>query len=136
MPTDEDQIRELVDTWMSATKTGDIDKVLELMTDDVVFLVPGKKFGKEEFIQGMQSQASAAIQFEGESEIEELHIVGGTAFMINHLTVKVRQPASSAVVVRSGPTLSIFRKENGKWRLARDANLLVVEAPEENLIVG
>jgi hypothetical protein len=25
---------------------------------------------------------------------------------------------------RAGHTLSVFRKQNGKWRLARDANLL------------
>ena len=124
MPTDEEQIRDLVATWMAATKAGDLDKVLELMTDDVVFLVPGKKFGKQEFVEGMRSQAAAAIQFEGESEIEELQIVGDTAFMISHLAVKVRQPASSAIVARSGHTLSVFRKENGAWRLARDANLL------------
>jgi uncharacterized protein (TIGR02246 family) len=128
MPTDEEQIRQLVATWMSATKAGEIDKVLELMTDDVVFLVPGKQFGKQEFVRGMQSQATAGIQFEGESEIEEIQILGDTAFMISHLTVKVRQPASSAMVVRSGHTLSVFRKENGAWRLARDANLLAIES--------
>jgi ketosteroid isomerase-like protein len=39
---DEDQIRALVQTWQSATKAGDIDTVLGLMTEDVVFLVPGR----------------------------------------------------------------------------------------------
>ena len=39
MNTDEQQIRELVATWMSATKAGDLATVLSLMTDDVVFLV-------------------------------------------------------------------------------------------------
>jgi len=40
--TDEQQIRELVSTWHAATKAGDVDKVLTLMTDDVVFLVHGR----------------------------------------------------------------------------------------------
>jgi len=34
---DEQQIRELVSTWMAATKAGNVDTVLRLMTDDVVF---------------------------------------------------------------------------------------------------
>jgi ketosteroid isomerase-like protein len=41
MSTDEQQIRELVATWMAATKAGDVPKVMSLMTDDVVFLVAG-----------------------------------------------------------------------------------------------
>ena len=50
MKTDEQQIRELVATWMSATKAGDVETVLSLMTDDVKFLVAGRPpFGKQEF---------------------------------------------------------------------------------------
>ena len=35
MSSDEQQIRELVATWMSATRNGDLATVLSLMTDDV-----------------------------------------------------------------------------------------------------
>ena len=40
MTNDERAIRELVQTWMTATKAGDIQTVLSLMTDDVVFMTP------------------------------------------------------------------------------------------------
>ena len=56
MQTDEQAIREAVSTWMRASKAGDIETVVSLMTDD--------------------------------------------------------------------PTLSIFRRESGRWLLARDANML------------
>ena len=50
MTEDERAIRELVETWMRASKAGDIVSVLDLMTDDVIFMVPGgEPFGKEEF---------------------------------------------------------------------------------------
>lgn len=39
---DEQEIRELVSSWMDATKAGEIEKVLSLMSDDVVFLMPGQ----------------------------------------------------------------------------------------------
>ncbi|MFL6197821.1 MAG: YybH family protein, partial [Thermoanaerobaculia bacterium] len=42
MQTDEQEIRQLVSTWMEATKAGDVDTVLSLMAEDVVFLVPGQ----------------------------------------------------------------------------------------------
>ena len=42
MTNDEQEIRQLVSTWMAATKTGDVETVLSLMADDVVFLMPGQ----------------------------------------------------------------------------------------------
>ena len=32
----------LINTWLTATKAGDTHRVLELMTDDVVFMVRGQ----------------------------------------------------------------------------------------------
>jgi ketosteroid isomerase-like protein len=50
MQENEQAIRNLVDTWMSASRTGDLATVLNLMDDEVVFLVPSREpFGKEEF---------------------------------------------------------------------------------------
>jgi uncharacterized protein (TIGR02246 family) len=42
MQNDEQEIRQLVSTWMTASKAGDVEKVLSLMADDVVFLVTGQ----------------------------------------------------------------------------------------------
>jgi uncharacterized protein (TIGR02246 family) len=41
MDNDEQAIRSLIETWMRATLAGDVDRVLELMADDVVFIGPG-----------------------------------------------------------------------------------------------
>lgn len=40
--TDEQEIRQLVSTWLTASKAGDVETVLSLMSDDVVFLVAGQ----------------------------------------------------------------------------------------------
>jgi uncharacterized protein (TIGR02246 family) len=42
MSDDEGAIRELVAKWMAASQAGDTQTVLSLMTDDVVFMVPGR----------------------------------------------------------------------------------------------
>lgn len=57
MQSDEQQIRQLVSTWMAATKAGDVDKVLSLMTDDAVFLLPGDTMmRKSDFAAAARSQ--------------------------------------------------------------------------------
>jgi uncharacterized protein (TIGR02246 family) len=125
MSDDEKEIRQLVATWMSATKAGDSATVLGLMTDDAVFLVPGRApFGKSAFAEAARAQSNSSMQFDGESEILEVKVLGEWAYMLTKLTVTATQPGGSHPVVRAGHTLTILHKQNGKWRLARDANLL------------
>jgi uncharacterized protein (TIGR02246 family) len=122
MNTDEQEIRDLVATWMAATKAGDAAKVLSLMTDDVVFLVPGRPvMGKPEFAAAQAGQA--AMDIEGTSDIQEIKVLGDWAFMWSKLQV-IATPPGAQPVKRAGYTLSILRKENGVWRIARDANML------------
>jgi uncharacterized protein (TIGR02246 family) len=122
MRDDEAEIRELVATWMDATKAGDVQAVLDLMTDDAVFLVPGQApFGKAQFAQAAQAQS--ALRIDGESDIEEIRVCGDWAFMRSHLVVRVTPPAGETML-RSGYALTILRRENGRWKLARDANLV------------
>ncbi|MFM7830862.1 MAG: SgcJ/EcaC family oxidoreductase, partial [Planctomycetaceae bacterium] len=42
MQSDEEQIRGVVERWLSATAAGDAETILSLMTEDVVFLLPGR----------------------------------------------------------------------------------------------
>jgi uncharacterized protein (TIGR02246 family) len=42
MPGDEQAIRDLIANWMAATIAGDLNRLLSLMADDVVFLTPGQ----------------------------------------------------------------------------------------------
>ena len=121
---DDVEIRALVTTWLAATRTGDLDTIASLMTDDVVFLTPGRPpFGKAEFIAA--SQAMAGISIDGTSTIEELHIAGNTAYLRSTLNLTITPPGGTALQ-KSGCTLTILRKEgDGRWQLARDANLMI-----------
>lgn len=130
MASDEEQIRALVQTWMEATQRGEMDRVLELMTEDVVFLVPGKPpMRKAAFEQAARAQAApGGPRFEGKSEIQELKVLGDWAFMWTKLAVKTLGPSGAVAASRSGHTLTILRKEGGRWKLARDANLLAPDS--------
>ena len=75
MSEDERAIRDLVATWMQASQAGDLNTVLGLMSDDVVFMVPGREpFGKEAFAAA--SQAMKGMRVEGTSDIRELEVLG------------------------------------------------------------
>lgn len=116
-------IRELIDTWMQASLARDTATVLSLIADDVVFLGPGHApFGKEAFAaaqQGMQD-----VRIDGKAEVREVVVSGDWAFAWTDLRVEMT-PAGRATVRRSGNTLTVFhRLEEGRWVLARDANML------------
>jgi uncharacterized protein (TIGR02246 family) len=122
MTEDERAIRALMDTWMQASRAGDIATVLTLMTDDVLFMVPRREpFGKEAFAQASADMKD--VKVDGAVEILELEVVGERAWMRNHIRITVT-PKGGDPVVRSGYTLTVLRKENGRWLLARDANLV------------
>ena len=123
---DEQAIRQLVSTWMAASKAGDVDKVLSLMADDAVFLVTGRPvMRKADFASAARAQARGeAPQFDGKSEIQEIRMLGDWAFMWTKLTVIATAPGGGPSTTRAGHTLTVLKKENGRWLLARDANML------------
>jgi uncharacterized protein (TIGR02246 family) len=123
MTDDERAIRAVVDRWFAASRSGDLETVLSLMTDDVVFMVPGQQpFGKEAFAAASRGMADVTI--DGSSEIVELRVLGEWAYLRNRIEMSAT-PKGGVPTRRSGYTLTIFRKEpDGRWRLARDANLL------------
>ena len=126
MTDDEKAIRTVVDTWMSATKAGDLSTVLSLMADDVIFMVPGAEpFGKQEF--ALKAQGMKDTHIEGASNIVELQILGDWAYLRNHIEMTAT-PAGGVAVRRSGYTLTLMRKDrDARWKLTRDANLLTTE---------
>ena len=124
---DEQAIRDLIANWIAASKAGDLDAVMDMMTDDVIFLVTGREpFGKAEFAAG--SKAMQGVKMDGTSDIIELQLLGDWAWIRNKLRVVVTPP-SGKPIARSGYTLTILRKQNGQWKITRDANLLSPEKP-------
>lgn len=128
MDKDEQEIRQLIATWMSATKSGDNEKVLSLMADDVVFLIPGQPpmRGTSAFAAGLS--ALQQVDIDGQNEIQEIKVLGEWAYLWSKLSVTITPKPNGTPIKRSGNTLSILQKQAGKWLLYRDANLLAPEA--------
>jgi uncharacterized protein (TIGR02246 family) len=126
MNKDELAIHELIETWHSATRKGDVDEVLSLMSPDVVFLVPGQPpmHGRPAFERALRAMLTDHA-IDSASVVDEIEVDGDMAYCRTRLTVTVTSKHSQTPVQRSGNTLSILRKgDDGKWLLTRDANLL------------
>lgn len=122
---DEQAIRGLVSRWHAATRDGDTATVLSLMTDDALFLTPGRApMTKTEFASLAAQGAAAKPRIEIDQQILELEVSGERAFMRSQLEVSVTPAGSASPMRRSGQTLTIFKKQGDRWLLFRDANLL------------
>jgi len=96
-------------------------------------LIPGRPPMTREVFASLSAEQSkpGAPTIDGTSEIQEIKILGEWAFMWTKLKVTVQPPGNSKPVVREGTTLSLLRKQNGRWLLARDANLLATVKEEQ-----
>jgi uncharacterized protein (TIGR02246 family) len=126
MTDDERAIRDVVARWQFASRAGDVETVLNLMTDDVVFLLPGRPpMRKADFAAASRAQSEQpAMKIDGDNDIQEVQVAGEWAFMWSRLRVVATPADGSRPIERAGHTLTVFRKQSGQWRLARDANLL------------
>ena len=126
MTEDQKQIRAAIARWHDATAEGDVDTILGLMCEDVVFLVAGHEpmRGRQAFADGLRSLLKThRIQSSG--IVQEVVVSGDLGYSWTQLHVSMSALAGGDSSVRTGSTLSIFRKEpSGAWLLARDANLL------------
>jgi uncharacterized protein (TIGR02246 family) len=122
MTTDEQAIRDVVATWIAATRGHDTATVLRLVADDVVFLTAGNPpMRKAEFAAAQGAQRDLTI--DARADIREISVHGDVAWMWTDLDVVVT-PNGGAPVTRSGPALTVLRKESRGWVIARDANMV------------
>jgi uncharacterized protein (TIGR02246 family) len=123
---DEQQIRDLITTWLRVSAEGDISQILPLMTEDVVYLVAGQPpmRGREAFaasFAGWQGKFS----LETYCEIQEIQVSGNLAYSWTRMSVTMTPVAGGPANRRSGNTLTVLRKNaEGNWQIFRDANLL------------
>jgi uncharacterized protein (TIGR02246 family) len=125
---DKQAIREMVHTWLEASKKGDSPSLLNLLADDVIFITPGREpFGKEAF---ESSQQMNDVTMEAEIDIKEIEVAGPWAWMRSFLKVTFT-PAGGEPSKMSGHILTVLQKQpDGRWVIKRDANFVQPEKPQ------
>jgi uncharacterized protein (TIGR02246 family) len=124
MQNDEHSIRDLITAWLSATKAGDTEKVLSLMAEDVVFLVPGQPPMRGRSAFAAAQSGFKQVDIDATSEIQEIKVFGEWAYVWTSLSVVMTPGDGGEPKKRAGDTLSILQKRDGVWVLFRDANML------------
>jgi uncharacterized protein (TIGR02246 family) len=129
MRPDEQEIREVHSTWIDAVNAGDLDHLLTLTTDDVVFINPGQApVGREGFslaFSDAQKRTQKQVRIDCRSELEEVVVVGEVAYTRSRDALSVIRRAGEEVKQFAGYRITVYRKQpDGRWLLARDTHTL------------
>ena len=131
MQSDERSIRELHSTWIDAVNSGDLARLLVMITDDVVFLNPGEDCVGRDGFSTKFSAAHKRLRICCVSELTEVVVVGEVAYTRSRDSLSVSPLVGGEESRLAGDRLTIYRKHpDGRWLLARDANVL---SPVEGL---
>src|SRR5581483_5845098 len=109
---DQQQIREVIATWLRATAAGDVDQVLNLMSEDAVFLVPGQPVmrGRDAFAAALRG-ALQHVRIEATADVREIRVSGNLAYCWNHLTINATPIKGGEPKRREGFTITIYQKQ-------------------------
>jgi uncharacterized protein (TIGR02246 family) len=132
MASDEQEIQQLLADWHRHSAQGELDAVLDMMTEDAVFLRCGTPpMSKQEFADGFRDWAGRAT-IESKYEVKEIRTSGDVGYLWSYLSIVMTSKETGNSTEREGHVLSVFRKSpDGKWLLARDANLILTGKQQE-----
>jgi uncharacterized protein (TIGR02246 family) len=126
MTSDVQAICNLVALWHRATAVGDVETVLGLMAEDVVFLAAGRPpmRGRSSFESSLRTLFSTH-RVESTGVVQEVDVSGDLAYCWADLTVRVVPLSGGKPATRTGSALSVLRRQaSGAWVVIRDANML------------
>ena len=125
MDSDEQAIRRLMEDWRRRTIEGDVDGVLDLMTEDAAFLTCGNEPARPADFAASARAFAGSSRIEATQDVKELHASGDLAYAWTYISVAVTSTETGSRIERAGHALTVFRKSpDGVWRLSRDANLI------------
>lgn len=120
-------IRTVFRSWYCAMEDGDVDRLISLVTTDVIVKPPGAApiMGKDV----LQHALSAFLKEQSETvdyEVQEVEVSGQLAFarILESATIRPKSGAESSTV--NGMHLTVLRRQpDGEWLVARDISSLV-----------
>jgi ketosteroid isomerase-like protein len=112
------QLMERVRSWSQAARDGDLDRILDHLTDDAIVIAPGEpeRRGKpaiRHFLEENRALPGYSVHLEPISA--EVSASGDLGYVLERTTVTVTGP-DGRPLSRQFRGLSIWRKEAGKWR--------------------
>lgn len=120
-------IRTVIESWYRAMQDGDVDRLISLVTRDVIVKPPGVtpitgRSALHGALSAFLKEQSEAVDY----EIQEVEVCGQLAFarIFEHAAMRPRSGADAFTV--SGIHLTILRRQpDGEWLVARDISSLI-----------
>jgi uncharacterized protein (TIGR02246 family) len=122
---DQEAIRELTEAWLAAVRAKDVDRLKEMVTDDVVFLPPGfppirGKQAVEAMYRSFFPQFSTVEQT---VSTEEVQVAGDWAYVWGNEILVLAPKGGGPNIQMQGKGMSILRRQpDGSWKFARGIN--------------
>jgi uncharacterized protein (TIGR02246 family) len=119
-----ESIRELTARWIAAVRAQDIDRLLSLVTDDVVFLPSsGPPIRGKEAVGDLYRSLFGQFDVEQSASTEEIEVAGDWAFSWGAETMTLSPRGGGQPIRLRGKGLTILRRQpDGSWRFARAIN--------------
>jgi uncharacterized protein (TIGR02246 family) len=117
----------------SAMERNDLDAVLAAMTDDVVLLsAAGPPVVGHEAVRQMYSGLVGKFRMENTATSTDftVDVLGNVAVVFGRDSARMTPLDGGPTMMLSGPAVSVFRREDGMWKLARSVNLMAPVKPE------
>ena len=114
-------IQQLGQDWVEAVHHGDVDRLLDLVTDDAVFMPHNAPsiVGRAAVEQAYRA-VFAAFEVDQTFAPEEIQVGGGWAFVRGTDAIEMKPRAGGDPVVVRGRGISILRRvEDDSWKFAR-----------------
>jgi uncharacterized protein (TIGR02246 family) len=125
MTSDEREIRTTHSIWIDAVNSGDLDRLLTLVAEDVVFLTPGQAPVGWKGLSSNLMAAHQQMRICCASELEEVVVVGEVAYTRSRDALSVTPRAGGKTAQFAGHRMTVYRKQrDGRWLLARDLHNL------------
>ena len=112
--------------WLDAVRTGDIERLAAMVTDDVVVVhgngrcVRGREDLKADFLKGFES-----FSIEQNVSSTEVVVRGGWAFEIAEVESKLTpQCGGESTHVHSTTIVALNRQSDGSWKVGRVLGVL------------
>ena len=121
---DDAEIRELISTLARRMRARDVSAIMDLMTDDIVFMptstndhVVPAYVGFDD-VRGMFEQLMSTLEIEIRQAIAEIEVCGDVAWVRDTYTETTRVDGGPTLHI-CGAEMMVLRRVDGSWRFAR-----------------
>jgi ketosteroid isomerase-like protein len=120
---DQDAVREIIevrDAWTAAVRAKDVERLVSLLTDDIVMMHPNRPA-----VIGLAANradllaAFARFQVDQTVVSDEIAVAGEWAFDRSRATTTLTPVSGGTVTVHSKAITILRRQADGSWKIAR-----------------